>query len=190
MDAASTPEITELLGRWRGGDRAAEEQLMTVLYPVMRAMAQRELSGVGQGKLTVRATELANEAYLRLLGQRADWESRTHFLAIAGRMIRRVVVDMLRARQAEKRGADVDVVPLDDDNEHLHPVVEDAIDLLILDQALETLSKRDSVAAQIFELRYFSGLTNDEVARFLDIGVATVVRHWQFGRAFLHRRLA
>lgn len=183
-------EITELLGRWRAGDRVAEEKLMAVLYPVMRAIAQREILAAGHGKVTVRATELANEAYLRVLDQRTDWESRTHFLAIAGRMVRRVIVDLIRARETEKRGGSVDVIPLDAVDEQLHPVVEDGVDLLILEDALEKLAKRDVVAAQVVELRYFSGLNNDEVAKLLDVGVATVVRHWQFGRAFLFRKLA
>lgn len=181
--------ITDLLQQWRNGDREAHDALMRAVYPALRAMAQRELGSAG-GRFTIRATELAHEAYLRLLDQRGEWQDRTHFLAIAARVIRRVLIDLVRERGAQKRGSEFEIVALDPDADHLHPRSEDALDLLVLDEALTKLALRDSVAAQVVELRYFSGLTNEEVAKVLEIGVATVVRHWQFGRAWLHRRLA
>ena len=104
--------------------------------------------------------------------------------------MRRVLIDLVRERGAQKRGSDVDIVTLDPDADHQHPRVEDALDLIVLDQALTKLANYDRIAAQVVELRYFSGLTNEEVAKVLEIGVATVVRHWQFGRAYLHRKLA
>lgn len=187
--SASELAIDDLLQHWRSGDREAHDALMRAVYPIMRAMAQREL-GAGSGRFTIRATELAHEAYLRLLEQRGGWQDRTHLLAITARVIRRVLIDLVRERQAQKRGSEFEMVALDPDADHLHPRVDDALDLLSLDSALSTLAERDAVAAQVVELRYFSGLTNDEVADVLGIGVATVVRHWQFGRAYLHRRLA
>lgn len=191
MRALSTSEIaiTDLLQQWRNGDRDAHDALMRAVYPALRAIAQREISANG-GRLTLRATELAHEAYLRLLQQRGQWQDRTHFLAISARVVRRVLIDLVRERAAQKRGSEFDIVTLDPDADHLHPRSEDALDLIHLDQALTNLAQRDSVAAQVVELRYFSGLTNEEVAKVLEIGVATVVRHWQFGRAYLHRRLA
>jgi len=182
-------EVTDLLDRWRSGDRAAEADLMKHLYPALRAMAQREVSASASGKLTMRATELAHEAYLRLIDQRTPWQNRAHFLAVAGRTIRRVAVDLVRARQAEKRGAGIDFVTFDWQDDKGQPSSGDNVDLLALDQALESLAERDAVAAQIVELRYFGGLNNDEVAEVIGIGVATVVRHWRFGRAWLHSRL-
>ena len=187
MSAAETA-IDDLLQQWRNGDREAHDALMRDVYPVMRAMAQREL-GSANGRFTIRATELAHEAYLRLLEQRGGWQDRTHFLAITARVIRRVLIDLVRERQARKRGSEFEFVALDPDADHLHPSVDDALDLLSLDHALTELAKRDAISAQVVELRYFSGLTNEQVADVLGIGVATVVRHWQFGRAYLHRRL-
>jgi len=187
----STSEIAidDLLKQWGSGDREAHDTLMRALYPVMRAMAQREI-GTSNGRLTMRATELANEAYLRLLEQRGEWQDRSHFLAIAGRVIRRVLIDYVRERGAQKRGSEFELVVLDPDADDLHPSVDDALDLLSLDSALTKLEERDRIAAQVVELRYFSGLTNDQVAHVLGISVITVIRRWNFGRAYLHRRLA
>ena len=189
MAMGTTDQVTGLLDRWRAGDRAAEADLMAHLYPALRAMAQREVGSAGAGKLTMRATDLAHEAYLRLLDQRSPWQNRAHFLAVAGRTIRRVAVDLVRQRQAEKRGALIDFVTFDWQDDKGQPAAVDTVDLLALDQALEGLALRDAIAAQVVELRYFSGLNNDEVADVLGIGVATVVRHWRFGRAWLHSRL-
>ncbi len=187
--SASQLEITDLLQQWRNGDQEAHDALMRAVYPALRAIAQRAISA-GSGRLTIRATELAHEAYLRLLEQRSQWKDRAHFLAISARVVRRVLIDLVRERGAQKRGSDVDIVTLDPDADHQHPRVEDALDLIVLDQALTKLANYDRIAAQVVELRYFSGLTNEEVAKVLEIGVATVVRHWQFGRAYLHRKLA
>jgi RNA polymerase sigma factor (TIGR02999 family) len=189
MSMTAAGQVTDLLDRWRSGDRAAESELMKYLYPALRAMAQREVGAAGAGKLTMRATELAHEAYLRLLDQRSPWQNRAHFMAVAGRTMRRVAVDLVRQRQAEKRGAQIDFVTFDWQDEKGQPAAVDSVDLLALDQALEALELRDTVAAQVVELRYFSGLNNDEVAEVIGIGVATVVRHWRFGRAWLHSRL-
>lgn len=187
--SASETAINDLLRQWRNGDREAHDALMRAVYPVMRAMAQREAGSV-RGRFTIRATELAHEAYLRLLEQRGEWQDRTHFLAITACVVRRVLIDLIRERRAQKRGSEFEIVALDPDADHLHPRADDALDLLSLDHALTMLAERDAVAAQVVELRYFSGLTNEDVAHVLGIGVATVVRRWRFGRAYLHRRLA
>ena len=187
--SATETALDDLVRQWRSGDREAHDALMNAVYPIMRAMAQRELGGAN-GRITIRATELAHEAYVRLLEQRGGWQDRAHLLAITARVIRRVLIDLVRERQAQKRGSECEVIALDPDADHLHPRVDDALDLLSLDRALTMLAERDAVAAQVVELRYFSGLTNEEVAEVLGIGIATVVRHWQFGRAYLHRRLA
>jgi RNA polymerase sigma factor (TIGR02999 family) len=180
--------FTALLARWRAGDKLAEQELMDVLYPLLRAKAQLELQGASF-RLSLSATDLAHEVYLRLIEQRAPAENRLHFLAIASRVTRRVLVDLLRARAAEKRGGGVDRVSLELTGEAAEVSVADTIDWLALEQALTTLDKRDPVAASIVEMRYFGGMSNGEVAAQLQIGLSTVARHWEFARAWLHRRI-
>jgi RNA polymerase sigma factor (TIGR02999 family) len=189
MSMTAVDQVTGLLDRWRAGDRAAETELMKHLYPALRSMAQREVGAAGAGKSQVSATELAHEAYLRLLDQHAPWQNRAHFLAAVARTIRRVSVDLFRQRQAEKRGALIDFVTFDWQDENDQPAAADTTDLLALDQALEALAQQDAVTAQVVELRYFSGLNNDEVAEVIGIGVATVGRHLRFGRAWLNSHL-
>lgn len=193
MDAAATPgsdtAINGLLRQWRSGDREAHDALMRAVYPVMHAMAQREVGSAG-GRITVRATELAHEAYLRLIEQRSEWQDRAHFFAIAAQVVRRVLIDLVRERRALKRGSEFELVALDPDADDLHPSVDNALDLLSLDAALTLLAERDELAARVVELRFFSGLENEEIAHVLGVGVATVIRRWRFGRAYLHRRLA
>jgi RNA polymerase sigma factor (TIGR02999 family) len=181
-------DITGLLARWRAGDKSAETELLDVLYPYLRAMAQRELRAANY-RHSLRATELVNESYLRLVDQHVAFASRSHFIAIASTVMRRVLMDLLRARAAEKRGTDLDRVSLEPGGEGSQVACEEAIDWLALDEALTTLDRRDATAARVVELRYFGGLNNDEVAAELGMGVATVIRHWQFARAWLHKRL-
>jgi len=189
MSMTAADQVTGLLDRWRAGDRDAESELMKHLYPVLRTMAQRQVNAGSAGKSSVNATELAHEVYLRLLDQHAPWQNRAHFMAAVARTIRRVAVDLVRMRQAEKRGALIDFVTFDWQDEDDQPAAGDVTDLLALDQALEALAQRDAVAAQVVELRYFSGLNNDEVAEVIGIGVATVGRHLRFGRAWLNSHL-
>jgi len=184
----SENDITGLLTRWRAGDKSAESALMDALYPLLCSLAQRQLRDSSH-RVTLRATELVNESYIRLLDQRTPWENRRHFVAVASSVMRRVLVDLLRARAAEKRGRDYDHVELVPGGEADQVTGEPAMDWLVLEEALTTLERRNSGAARIVELRYFGGLNNDEVAAELEIGVATVVRHWQFARAWLHKRL-
>jgi RNA polymerase sigma factor (TIGR02999 family) len=181
-------DITGLLERWRAGDKSAETALLDAIYPHLRALAQQALRSTNY-RLSLRATELVNEAYLRLLDQRAPFENRDHFIAIASSVMRRVLMDLLRARAAEKRGADIDRVSLELGGDGDQVASEDAIDWLALDEALTTLEQRDATAARVVELRYFGGFNNEEVAVELGMGVATIVRRWQFARAWLHKRL-
>ncbi|MEO8673846.1 MAG: ECF-type sigma factor [Tahibacter sp.] len=187
-DSADPPEITVLLNRWRNGDKAAESRLIELLYPALRQIAQRALRPSAH-QISLRATELVHEAYLRLHGQRSQWSSREHFLAISARVTRYVLIDLIRERDAQKRGAGVEMITLQLDDDSEIATDSDRIDWLALEQGLQQLETRDAIAGRIVELRYFGGLTNAEVATVLDIGVATVVRHWKFARAWLHRRL-
>jgi RNA polymerase sigma factor (TIGR02999 family) len=179
-------DVTGLLSRWRLGDRAAESDLVAYVYPILRAMAQKELAS---GKLSLHATELAHEAYIRMVQQDTEWESRAHFFTTLAHVLRRVVVDLIRHYQAAKRGRDVNVSGIEWSETNEVGIPESEMDWLALDEALEALEVRDAVAAKVVELRYFAGLSNEEIAGTLNIGVATVIRHWQFARAWLHRRL-
>jgi RNA polymerase sigma factor (TIGR02999 family) len=188
--APNSNEITALLTQWQHGDKQAEQRLMLLLYPALRAIAHRIIKPMAH-KLSLRATELAHEAYLRLVDQHSQWHSRSHFLGIAARVTRRVLIDLVRERETEKRAASVEILSLelDPDPESDLAVADSRIDWLALEQSLRQLEVRDPIAGKIVELRYFGGLNNDEVADLLNIGVATVVRHWKFARAWLHRRL-
>jgi len=179
--------ITQLLSQWRAGDLAARDAIVNVLYPVLRGMAGQELRG---GSISLRATEIVHEAYLRLCDQREPWDGRSHFLAIAGQTIRRVVVDAARRRGAHKRGGEALHLELSVADNAGELSESRDLDWLLVDQEIERLARRDPSAARILELHYFAGLTNDEIAEYLELGVATVVRHWQFGRAWMLRRLA
>lgn len=186
----TTAEINNWLQRWQSGDREAEERLIAALYPALKAIAQRSIRPMSH-QLSLRATDLAHEAYLRLAGQRADWQGRAHFLGIASRVTRRVLIDLVRERQTEKRGGGLQIVSLEIDPDSGGDAAAETsqVDWLQLEQALQQLEGRDPIAGRVVELRYFGGLNNDEVAELLAVSVATVVRHWKFARAWLHRRL-
>lgn len=188
-DSPTPADIQLWLQRSRSGDHEAEQRLATALYPSLKSIARRNLRPVAH-RLSLRATDLAHEAYLRLLDQRTDWQGRAHFLGIAARVTRRVLIELIRERQTEKRGAGVEFVRLELEPDAGADAADGGgIDWIELEQALQQLERRDTVAGRIVELRYFGGLNNDEVAEALGVGVATVVRHWKFARAWLHRRL-
>jgi RNA polymerase sigma factor (TIGR02999 family) len=182
-------DITGLLLRWRKGDRIAEDALMQAVYPIMRDLARARLRRAPHD-FTLRATELANEAYARISGVNVDWKDRAHFFAVAARAIRNVVVDHMRSQGAEKRGGDLPFVPLElaaeiaGDDE-----VDVRVDWLSVHEALSALELLDAGIARIVELKFFSGLTTDEIAESVQVSRATVVRDWRFARAWLADRL-
>lgn len=178
-------DITALLERWRSGDRGAEARIIEQLYPMLRGLAGSQLREV-DGTPTLSATALANEAFIRLHAQRVvDWQNRDHFFAIAASLLRRVVIDYLRARSAEKRGAGAVVLALQDAREVDLPRQGDHTDWLALDQALNRLAVLDPDCARVVELRVFAGLTIDAVAALTGVSVPTVVRQWRFARSWL-----
>jgi len=186
---AESIAITELLARWRAGDREAENALMEAVYPVMREIAAHRLRRT-PSNFTLRPTELANEAYTRLAGVNVDWKDRSHFFAVATRAIRNVVIDHQRAQDAQKRGRDLPFVPLElAAEEAAEDTVDLRVDWLTVHDALNELEGIDAHSARIVEFKFFSGFTTDEIAEASGVSRATVVRDWRFARAWLARRL-
>ena len=177
--------MTQLLLEWRNGDDAALARLTPRVHSELRRIARRCMRGQPADH-TLQATALVNEAYLRLVDvQQMNWQNRAHFLAMAARLMRRILVDSARARDAQKRGGDAVRVTLSDDL----PVGEKALDLLRLDDALCALADVDKRHSLVVELRFFGGLTVDETAAVLGISPETVNRDWKIARAWLIREM-
>jgi RNA polymerase sigma factor (TIGR02999 family) len=184
--AHSQHEITRLLLDWRGGDRAALERLMPLVYDELRRLARHYLSQERSGH-TLQATALVNEAYLRLIDQQnPDWQNRTHFFAVAARIMRHLLIDHARAHRYAKRGGGAQRVSLD---EAVAITPEMSLDLLALDEALTRLATIDERKVVIVELRYFSGLSAEETAEAMSISEITVKREWLKAKAWLYREL-
>lgn len=182
-DSSSAP-ITEILDRWQAGDRAAEGELFEALYEELRGIAGRAMRSERRNH-TLQPTELVSEAYLRLGPRAADWQGRTHFLAVAARAMRRVLIDHARARASAKRGAAAPHVTLDP---HAPGGVE-VVDLDVLEDALTRLEALDGRQARTVELRYFAGLSVSEIAKVSDVSERTVRRDLQLGRAWMRREI-
>lgn len=186
LSSAPVPEITGLLQAWSGGDRGALERILILVYPELRKIAQRCLTNERSGH-TLQATALVNEAYLRFVGiQQIEWQDRAHFFAVAARLMRRILVDYARSKGSAKRGADARRV---DFNEAL--VVSAELDpaLVRMDDALNQLATVDSRKAQIVEMRYFGGLSAEDIATVLGVSVQTVHRDWSFAKSWLAREM-
>ncbi|MCI1710732.1 MAG: ECF-type sigma factor [Chiayiivirga sp.] len=186
---ASTPEdITLLLARWRNGDSQAEATLVERVYPVLRRLAQQRLAQ--SGSVTLVATELAGDAYLKLAEQReGTFTNRAHFYAIAAHVIRRLLIDHLRERAAQKRGGGLMQVTLQAADD-VAAAGSDSSDALDLDRLLQRLDRINRRASRLVELRYFGGLTLEETAEVIGISLPTAKRDWQFARAWLHEQLS
>lgn len=184
--ADSTASITDLLGAWGRREPGVDEALLAVVYQELRRQASALLRRERPDH-TLQATALVHEAYLRLAGQqRATWQNRAQFYAVAARMMRRVLVDYARARYAAKRPNPERCVPLEDTVSRANPP---DVDLLALDRALGELTMLDPRQAQIVELCYFGGLSEQEVADALSISRSTVAREWRSARAWLYQRM-
>jgi len=179
-------EITQLLHRWTGGDSDALPRLIDLVYPELRKIAASRLRGERSGH-TLQATSLVHEAYMRLAHQPDKvWQNRTHFYAVAAKVVRAVLVDHARARRRVKRGAGAASVEL---VEGMAAVPAPAVDLLDLDMALRSLEAIDPERARIVELRHFAGLSIDETAEALGISASTVKRGWLAARAWIKREM-
>jgi RNA polymerase sigma factor (TIGR02999 family) len=180
-------DVTQLLHNWQSGDAEAMNQLMPLVYDELRKIAAAYLHREGAAH-TLQTVELVNEAYLRLIDQsRVNWQSRSHFYGIAAQMMRRILVDHAREKQAAKRGSGEANLTLDD---ALQVSARKDLDILALDDALKTLSQFDARQSQIVELRYFGGLELTEVATVLGIGLSTVKRDWNLAKAWLYNQLS
>jgi RNA polymerase sigma-70 factor, ECF subfamily len=188
VPSSSQHEVTQLLGEWSGGDEAALGKLIPLLQPELHRLAHHYMSRERAGQ-TLQTTALLDEAYLRLLGNNAKqrWQDRTHFVAAAAQLMRRIMVDHARARRSLKRGGNAQKIPLD---QAALVTEKRSEELLALDEALERLAMQDLRKSKIVELRYFGGLTSEETADFLKLSLRTVEREWTMAKAWLHRALS
>jgi len=187
-DQRDSREITEYLRAWEQGDDGALERLLPLVYAELRTIAARHLGAERPGH-TLQPTALVNEAYLRLRGLDVPWHDRTHFYAIASRIMRRILVDHARARTAQKRGADAPRVLLSETHQEEIQLSMDAEELIDLDRALDELTAAEPRLAKLVELRFFSGLGIDEASSLLGCSPRTAKRDWAFARAWLLNRL-
>ncbi len=179
-------EVTKLLRKWSEGDQTALDELMPLVYDELRRMAHQHMRHEKPGHV-LQTSALINEAYLRLVGEPGiRWESRRHFLGIAARLMRHVLVDDARRRNFLKRGGASIQVPLD---AALSASQEQAANVVALDEALKSLERRDKRQSQIVELRFFGGLSIEETAEVLNVSPGTVMRDWTFARAWLRSEM-
>jgi len=186
MSSPSTPDVTRLLVAWSGGDRAALDQLMPIVYAELRRIASHHLEAERPGH-TLQATALVHEAYLRLADQSSlQWQNRAHFFAMAARLMRHILVDYARARHNIKRGGRTVKVTLD---EVAEVSTERSSEMVALDDALTALSEFDQRKSRIVELRFFGGLSIEETAMALEVSPGTVMRDWTLAKAWLQREI-
>ena len=181
-----TKPITELLRRWREGEKEAFDALVPLVQHELKLIARRHLRAERQNH-TLQSTALINEAYMRLVKVDLDWQDRAHFFAMAARIMRRILVDYARTKRREKRGGQWTRLSLDQLPEVSAAMPPDVVDL---DDALVKLADFDDRKSQVLELTYFGGLTYDETAEALAISPATVHRELRLARAWLQRELA
>jgi RNA polymerase sigma factor (TIGR02999 family) len=184
--STSSHEVTGLLAKWSGGDKGAEEDLFRLVHQELRRIARRYVVRWRRGQ-TLQTTAVVNEAYVRLVAQRgSSWQDRAHFYAVSAKAMRHILIDYARSRGSAKRGGGLGPVTLD---EAAVAPVEKPADLVALDDALAGLAQDYPRRSQVVELRYFGGLTNEEIAEVLKVSPATVERDWRYARAWLHQKL-
>jgi RNA polymerase sigma factor (TIGR02999 family) len=189
-DEPSTQEVTRLLQAAGGPDRAAADQLLTLVYDQLRKIAQQRMGEERAGH-TLQATALVHEAYLRLVGnQEVRWDGRAHFFAAAAEAMRRILVEHARSHERIKRGGPCEGQPRRRVPLRLLDLAEkptDPQEILMLDEALRRLETEDAETAKVVRLRFFAGLTGEQTAEALGVSPATVDREWAYARARLYR---
>ncbi len=179
-------KITQLLTRFRRGDPDAEGELLPAVYGELRRLAQNSLKRERPNH-TLSPSALVHEAYLRLAGSdQPDWQDRAHFFAVAARVMRQVLVDYARRRQAHKRGASFEIISVDKEPAFAE---SKSADVLALDEVLNRLEQQDERQSKIVEMKFFAGLTFEEIAEILGVSSKTVKREWTMARAWLHREV-
>jgi RNA polymerase sigma factor (TIGR02999 family) len=187
MESEHPSEITQLLQDWRDGDRKALDILLPRVYKELRRLARRQLRNERPDH-TLQSAALVHEAYFRLVGvSPPKWESRTHFFAIAAQLMRQILVDYARRHGAAKRGGSVYKLSLED---AMVTPREEEVDIVALDDALCALAGIDERQSRVVELRFFAGLSLNEISKALEIAPATVQRDWTAARAWLHREIS
>ena len=182
--------VTQLLVSWGGGDHAALEALTPLVHQELRRIAARCMAGERAGHI-LQATALVNEAYLRLIDWKdVQWQNRAHFFAVASQIMRRVLVDVARTRDREKRGGGQLHVSLSEAAGVADGPLARGVDLIALDDALKSLETLSARQARVIELRFFGGLSLEEAAHVLDVSVGTVRRDWSLAQAWLFRELS
>jgi RNA polymerase sigma factor (TIGR02999 family) len=178
---------TELLALWGEGRRDALDELVPFVYSELRRLARAQLARERLGH-TLQPTALVNEVFLRLGSyQRIPWQDRAHFFAVAARIMRRVLVDHARRRRAAKRGGKQEPITLSESHVQGKPL---NVDLIALDEALDRLEKKDARQSTVVEMRYFGGLSDEEIAEALGTSVPTVKRDWRVAKLWLRRELS
>lgn len=188
MDTIPSPDgVTQLLLDWGNGDERALDEMLPLVYDELRRLAGHYMSRE-RSDHTLQPTALVHEAYLRLIDQRrVDWKNRAQFLGVAARMMRRVLVNHARGRAAAKRGGGAEKVSLSLAADSPDPP---DVDVIALHEALDRLAALDPVQSRIVELKFFGGLTIQEIADVMGLSHATVERHWKFARAWLFNAIA
>jgi len=187
MGCEPPSEITQLLQDWRDGDRKAPDILLPRVYKELRRLARHQLRNERPDH-TLQSAALVHEAYLRLVGvSPPQWQSRTHFFAIAAQLMRQILVDYARRHEAAKRGGSVCKLSLED---AMATPQRTRVDIVALDDALRALARLDERQSRVVELRFFAGLSLNEISKVLEIAPATVQRDWTAARAWLHREIS
>jgi RNA polymerase sigma factor (TIGR02999 family) len=187
MELPAAQQLTQLLKAWSEGHEDALEQIMPVVYDDLHRLARRYMSDERAGH-TLQPTALVNEAYMRLLdSSHPSWQSRAHFFAVCGRIMRRILVDWARSRQALKRACNIAPLELE---EAVAVLGRPDADLVAIDDALQALAVLDARKSQIVELRFFGGLSAKETAEVLHVSEETVLRDWKISKSWLRRELS
>ncbi len=186
MVVPSPREVTQLLVDWGNGDQRALDELIPLVYDELRRLAGRYMRRESPGH-TLQTSALVNEAYLRLIDQKSvQWQNRAHFFGVAAQLMRRILVDHARSRARVKRGGKAQVVSLAEKA----VLFKDVADVIALDEPLNNLAEMDPRKSQIVEMKYFGGLTTEEVAEVLKVTSRTVEREWRKAKGWLNRTLS